>query len=885
MNWRRFFRREAEDAEQRRELELYLEITAEEYAAQGMARDEARRAARRKLGNLTRIREEVYEMNTATFVEGTLREVRHAARMLRRNPAFSLTAILTLALGIGATTAMFSVVNGVVIKPLPYPDSDEVVTVGVSAVFGNGRTPNFPLAPQLFTDYTDNSRSFEALGLYSGGEATVTGVGEADHVSTLPVTQGFLPTFHVPPALGRWFSPADHRPEAPDSVILMAGYWQRRFGGDPEIIGRTITINSSQHQIIGVMPEGFFEDFDVDLILPLRWDFSQPPPGYCCQGVARLKPGATIEQANADVSRLLDLWKLRENRAALEDLQLGPAVRPLKDDIVGDIGNVLWVLLGSIGILLLIACANVANLLLVRAEGRGQELAVRTTLGAGWGHITRALIVESLTLSLAGGLIGVGLAYAGLRILVASGPANLPRLSELTIDGPVFAFAMATSLLSGLLFGLIPAVKTLRKDRAGGLQGFLGGASRWASAGRSQQRSQNVLVVVQVAFALVLSVSSGLMIRTFQNLRGIQPGFTSPETLQSVRIALSSTAVENESVTRVQQNLLDRLAAIPGVESAAFVDSLPMEQLRQNAIVAAEGNEYGASGIPPTRTIRFVSPGALETFGTPLLYGRDFTWEELYNQRNVAMVSEGFARDEWGTVEGAIGKRVLVGTSQSWQEVIGVVADVYDSGVDQEPPHVIYWPSRLQDYVAGTYLPRSVNFVMRSDRTGTEGFLREIREAVGEVMPDVPVFQVRTLREVYDQSMARTSFSLVLLGIAGAMALLLGVVGIYGVLAYAVVQRRREVGIRLALGAEPRAVKKMFVSRGMILAGVGVMLGMAAAASMTRLMSALLFGVTPVDAATFAAAAGVLVVAALAASYLPARRAAAVDPVETLRAE
>jgi predicted permease len=381
----------------------------------------------------------------------------------------------------------------------------------------------------------------------------------------------------------------------------------------------------------------------------------------------------------------------------------------------------------------------------------------------------------------------------------------------------------------------------------------------------------------------VLLIGSGLMIRTFQNLLNVQPGFTDAATIQAARISVSAVDVpEPERVTRMQQDLLDRLAAIPGVTSAAYVDALPMGRASMNAIVAAEGTDYGPKGIPPTRTIRFVSPGALRTLGTPLIVGRDFTWEEIHNQRNVAMVSESFARGEWSTVEGAIGKRVLVGTSQTWQEVIGVVADVYDNGADRPAPLTIYWPARLQDFVAGPLLLRSVNFVMRSDRTGTEAFARDVRQAVAGVMPGLPVFQIRTLREVYDQSMAATSFSLILLGVAGAMALLLGLVGIYGVLAYAVMQRQREVGIRIALGARPGDVKGMFVYRGMILSGIGIAIGAAVAAGITRWMSSLLFGVTPVDAVTFAAAGTVLALAALVASYLPAHRAAAVDPVETL---
>jgi predicted permease len=816
-------------------------------------------------------------------------DLRYAARTLGKQPGFTLAACLTLALGIGATTAMFSVVNGVVIKPLPYPESENVVTVGVSAVFGSERTPDFPLAPRMFASYAENGRSFSEFGLFGGGEATVTGFGSPERTDMLQVTRGILTALGVQPALGRWFSPDDHRPGTQDTVILSGGYWQRRFGGDPNVIGRVMTIDSRPRTVIGVMPASFsVRELPADLILPWRFDpvLLDPgllPPGFCCRGIARLKPGATLAGANSDVARMVDAWKRVENRPQLEDLQLGPAVRPLKDDVVGDVGQVLWVLLASISVLLVIACANVANLLLVRAEGRGQELAVRTALGAGWRHVARLLMVESLTLALLGGLIGLGVAYGGVRLLLALAPANLPRLNEITIDTGVLGFAVATSIGSGLLFGLIPIARIVRSKSPVSFAESFRGSARSSSAGRSQHRSQNVLVVVQVALALVLLIGSGLMIRTFQNLRNVHPGFTDPDTVQSVRISVPTVDVpEPERVTRVQREILERLAAISGVRSAAIVDSLPTERASLNAIVAAEGKEYGSKGIPPTRTIKLISPGALKTLGIPLLVGRDFTWEELHNQRNVAMVSESFARGEWSTVEGAIGKRVLVGTSQTWQEVIAVVADVYDNGADRPAPLTVYWPARLQDFVAGPLLRRSLHFLMRSDRTGSEGFVQDIRQGVAELMPGLPVFEIRTLSEVYDQSMAPTSFSLVLLAIAGAMALSLGIVGIYGVLAYAVTQRQREVGIRLALGAQPGAVKGLFVYRGMMLSAIGITIGAAAAAGITRWMSSLLFGVTPVDAATFATAASVLVIAALAASYLPARRAAAIDPVETL---
>ncbi|MBV8845066.1 MAG: ABC transporter permease [Bryobacterales bacterium] len=826
-------------------------------------------------------------MNTATFVEGTFQDLRNAARMLRLNPAFSITAILTLALGIGATTAMFSVVNGVVIKPLPYPDSDALVTVTHSAVFGNVRGRDFPFSPQMLAVYLANNQTFQQFGMWRPDFAAITGLGDPERAIAFLVTQGFLPALGVQPALGRWFSPADDQPGAPETMILSDGYWHRRFGGDPRVIGRIITVDSRLRQVIGVMPARFIipiPGLAPDLILPLQINLAQPPGDFNYRALARLKPGVTAPQANADVGRMLPIYLGRYAGHRMDALHLLPAVRAFKEDVVGDVGQVLWVLLGSISILLLIACANVANLLLVRAQDRGQELAVRAALGASWGHIARSLIVESLMLSLLGALISVGLTYGGLQVLVARGPAYLPRLTEITIDSSVLAFTLAISVVSGLLFGLIPIVKVMGPKSAWTLAGFVRGGGRWASGGKSQHRSQDALVVVQVALALVLLVSSGLMIRTFQNLRRVDPGFAHPEEIQTVRPVMPPGLIAHpDRLVRTEAQILERLAAIPGVTSAAYTNSLPMDR-GIAVIVYPESKTYAAGELPPTRTVKMISPGLFRTLQTRVIAGRDVDWAELYNERNVVLVSESFARETWDTVAGAIGKRIKLGTTGSWQEVIGVVGDIRDNGADQKAPPIVYCPAREQQMI-GPVSPVSVAFTLRSNRTGTEGFLSDIRKAVAAVDPNLPLASINTVAALYEISMERTSFSLVLLGIAGGLALLLGIVGIYGVLAYAVMQRQREVGIRLALGAQPGTVKGMFVYRGMILSGIGIALGMAVAAGLTRLMSSLLFGVRPVDAATFAAAAGVLVVAALAASYIPARRAAAVDPVDTLRGQ
>ncbi len=786
-----------------------------------------------------------------------------------------------------SVSTFFSVVNGVVIKPLPYPESQEIMTVTHSAVFGNVRGRDFPFSPQMFAVYSMNNQTFQEFAMWRFNQSAITGLGDPETAVSLVATQGLLPTLGVQPELGRGFSQADGQPGAPETVILGNGYWHRRFGGDPGVIGRVMTIDSKPRAVIGVMPARFTffgGTVPIDLMLPLQINLAQPPGDFNYRAIARLKKGATVEQANADIGRMLPIFLERYAGHRMDALHLQPAVRSVKEDFVGDVGRVLWVLLGSISILLLIACANVANLLLVRAEGRGQELAVRTALGAGWGHIARALMVESLTLGLLGGMIGLGLAYGGLQLLVAYGPPSLPRLNEINIDPTVLVFTVVMSIASGLLFGLVPIMKVVGRKSAWSLSEFVRGGGRWASGGKSQHRSQDALVVLQVALALVLLVSSGLMIRTFQNMRNVDPGFTHPETIQTIRPVLPlAVTMDPERLMRVQAQILEGLAAIPGVTSAAYVDNLPMDR-GGSVIVFAQDKTYPEGELPPVRPYKMISPGVFRTFETRLIAGRDVDWPELYNERNVALVSESFARETWNTVEGALGKHIKLGTTGGWQEVIGVVADVHDAGPDQKPPATIYWPARLHEMI-GPQWPVSVAFTLRSNRTNTEGFLREIRQAVSVVDPSLPFASVTTVAAVYEISMARTSFSLVLLGIAGGMALLLGIVGIYGVLAYAVMQRQREVGIRLALGAEPRTVKGMFVYRGMILSGVGIVLGAAAAAGVTRWMSSLLFGVTPVDAVTYAAAAGVLVLAALAASYIPARRAAAVDPVETLRGQ
>jgi predicted permease len=562
-----------------------------------------------------------------------------------------------------------------------------------------------------------------------------------------------------------------------------------------------------------------------------------------------------------------------------------PSLRPLKQDVVGDVGRTLWVLMGTITIVLLMACANVANLLLVRAAARQPEFAIRVALGARWTRVARQLLVESVTLAVLGGAVGVGLAYGGLRVLLAIGPSDLPRLGEVSLDPVVLGFALTISLMSGLLFGLIPILKYARPR----LADALAGGGRGAGLTRERQRSQQGLVTAQVALALVLLVSAGLMIRSFQALRRVDPGFTAPQRVQTFSISIPETMVaEPERVTRMQQEVLNEIAGIPGVASAAFTTRLPMGSDRSSTALAVEGKADDGR-TPPNRQVKVVSPGMFQTLATPLIAGRDFTWTDLFDMREVAIVSENLAREVWGSPEAALGKRVreYYAPKSQWREIVGVAGDVYDDGADQEPPATIYWPAQpLEDLLSMSgYQSRRVSVAIRTERAGTESLLSQVRDAVWSVSPNLPLAQVRTLDEVYDQSMARTSFTLVMLAIAGAMALLLGVSGLYGVIAYAVSQRRREIGIRLALGAQAHEISGLFVRRGLILGGTGLAIGLGGALGFTQLMESLLFGISPLDPVTFTAMPIVLAAAAVLASYLPARRAAGVDPVETLRAE
>ena len=821
-----------------------------------------------------------------------LDQLKQILRRLARAPLFTAITLLTLAIGIGANTVVFSVVESVILKPLAYPHPDQLIGVWSTAPGVN--IPQLNMAPSMYFIYREQNTTLQDIGVYQGDAFSVTGTAQPEHIPGLDVTDGLLPLLGVQPALGRIFTRQDDQPNAPKTVLLTYGYWQRRFGGNKSVIGTNLTLDGTAHEIIGVLPQNFrFLDWnELELIVPMQFDRSKTKLGnFSYNGIARLKPGVTLQQANTDLARLIPI-SIRTfpppdgfSLALFEKAHFLPDVHSLKKDVIGDVGNVLWVLMGSIALVLLVACANVANLLLVRVEGRRQELAVRTALGASRSTITSGLLLESLTLACAGSLIGLALAYGALRILIAEAPTGLPRLQEIGIDLPVLLFTLGLALFVSFVIGMIPVIKYSGLNASTGLRE----GGRALSQSRERHRARKILVVVQVALALVLLICSGLMIRTFQALAHVAPGFTAPASLDSFRIYIPETQIPDTDkvrVLRTEQAIADKIAAIPGVSSVAMTTSVPLSGNRSMDPVFAADRVYKEGELPPVRRFKFISPGTFSTMGTPLVAGRDMTWDEEFQKQPVAIISESFAREYWGSPANAIGKRIRVGNMDDWRLVIGVAANVYDDGVNQEPSSTVYWPLFQNNFeVDKEMIRRGVSFVLRSPRAGSSSFRKEVQEAVWSVDRDLPLSEQFTLDNLYTKSMARTSFTLVMLCVAGSMALLLGIIGIYGVIAYAVSQRTREIGIRMALGAQREMLTSMFVRQGLVLAAIGIVAGVVVAFASMRLMASLLYHVSPMDPWTYGLATASILLVAWIACYLPSRRAAVVNPVNALRSE
>jgi predicted permease len=815
--------------------------------------------------------------------------VRRLAHALRRSPLFTIVAIVTLAVGIGANTAIFSVVHAVLLTPLPFDDSSRLVSLWHTAPGLN--IPRLNQGPATFLTYREENRVFEQVGLWDNAAMSVTGHGEPEKVEVLLVSDSALPTLRVQPLLGRRFTAEDDSASSPERVMLTYGYWQRKFGGSRTVVGQLLTIEGKANEIIGVLPPDFrFLNRKPALLVPFRFNRAELFVGnFSYQAVARLKPGVTIEQASADVARMLpmvlDRFPLPPGftRKMFEEIRMGPLVTPFADDLVGDVRPMLWVLVGTVAMVLLIACANVANLFLVRAEGRQQELAIRSALGAGRARLARELLSESVVLGLLGGVVGLGLAAGGIRLLVAAGPRDLPRLDEIGIDPVVLLFTLGVSLGAGALFGLIPVLRFSAPRLASGLKE----GGRTSSDGRERHRARSALVIAEVALAVVLLIGSGLMMRTFQAMRHVEPGFTNPEEVLTLRVSIPEALVkEDDASARMHERISQRISEVPGVAAVGVSTAITMDGHDSNDPIFVEERPSAPGRIPPIRRFKFVGAAYTETMGNRLVAGRTITWADSFTLAKVAVVTENFAREYFATPSAALGKRIRQGPDTPWREIVGVVADERDDGMGRPAPAVVYWPLLMQDFwEKGLTTRRTVAYAIRSARMGSPTFLKEVQQAVWSVNPSLPLAEVRSLEELRAESMAQTSFTLVMLAIAAGVALLIGVVGIYGVIAYIAAQRTREIGIRVALGARVSDVSGLFVRHGLVLTAAGLVLGLAGASGLTRLMSTLLFGVGAIDPLTYATAAIGLGGVAMLASYLPARRAARVDPVVALRGE
>jgi predicted permease len=889
MGIRNLLRRKQADEEIADEIDCFFSEAKADLQVRGLTAVEAARAARLALGSRTALREEVRSYGWESSLEGIFKDLRYSLRRLRKTPGFTLVSIGTLALGVGATSAIFSVINGVLLKPLPYRHPEQLVAVWMTAQ--HLKLADLNMAPSVYLTMCDQQRAFQANSMFAIGNTTVSGKMHPEEVQALFATYELLPILGVVPQLGRSFSAEDNDADGERTVMLSDAYWRSHFGADREVLGHRITVEGNRATVIGILPPSFqFMDQKAELLLPLRLKRSAVTLGnFSYMDVARIKPGITLAQASTDLARTLRVVDQHfppppgYTAKMFEDAHIVPNLRPLKSDLIGDIGNTLWLLMSTVGMVLLIACANVANLQLVRTDARQQELAVRVALGASTKRIARELLFESVLLGIMAGALGLGLCWAALRLLLTSDLVHLPRSGNIKIDVWVLFFTFAVSVGFSVSFGLIPILRYVRP----GIHNALRSGGRSSSHSKQRQQVRALLVVVQVALALILLITSGLMIRTFRNLHHVEPGFIKPKEIQTIRIGIPDEKVKDpERVIHIEQAMLGKVAAMNGVASVSIISSPPMGGEESTDPVYAADKTYRKGTIAALRRFKFVAPGYFLTVGQRLIAGRDLTWTDIYNGGAVAILSENTAREIWGTPEAAVGKRVRTRDSDDWREVIGVVANEYADGVDKQPPTMVYWPLLARNFDGNPIsVARFVSLVIRTPRAGSLSLQKESQHALWSIFSDLPLAKAETLDTLYERSLARTSFTLLLLAIAGGMALVLGLVGIYGVVAYTISLQVREIGIRLALGAPVARVTSAFVRKGFVLAAVGCACGLAAAFALTPLMKSLLFSVSPSDPITYFAMSASLIGTAALASYFPALKAAKVDPIETLRAD
>lgn len=798
-------------------------------------------------------------------------DFRYGVRLLLKHRGFSAVAVLALALGIGANTAIFSVINSVLLKPLPYKEPERLVELRET---NPPKHPDVPVSAASFLDWQSQNTVFEQVAAYRSTSYNLIGDGEPERIRAARISAGTFTLLGINPLVGRDFLPEEDQPERARVVAISHGLWQRRFGSDPNLVGQTINLSGNIYTVVAIMPATFgFPERTIELWTPMAIEpFERGQYGAHNNGViGRLKPGISIEQAQTEISTIAR--RIAEDHAETNAGWEAKAI-PMLDYTVGNIKLTLLVLLGAVAFVLLIACANVANLLLARAASRQKEIAIRTAMGAGRWRIVRQLLTESVLLALAGGAVGLLLAMWGINALLALAPADLPRVKDVAIDSGALAFTLAVTILTGITFGLAPALQASKPDlneilKESGGRGSTGGIHR--------QRVRNMLVVAEVALALVLLVGGGLMIRSFLRLQRVNPGFN-PDNAMMVKLVLpKSRYPEDGQQTAFLNQLVENVSALPRVQSVGATISMPFVDNYTLGFAIQGRPAVHDSDLPVTKYYA-VSPDYFKTMGIPLLKGRVFTDRDVAGAPRVAIINETMAR-RYFPDEDPIGKRIHVtnGPEQLFREIVGIVGDVKHNGLDQETPPQTYM-SFAQEPGTG------ITLVLRSD-ANPASLSAAIRTEVSRIDKDQPISAIKPLTEIVADSVAQQRFSMLLLGVFAAVALILAAVGLYGVMSYSVTQRTHEIGVRMALGAGSGDVLKLVVGQGMVLASVGIGIGLTAAFALTRLMESLLFGVTSTDPITFGAISLMLAGVAFVASYIPARRAMKVDPMIALRYE
>jgi putative ABC transport system permease protein len=867
VRWRRLQRDLAE------EMRLHVELRAEEERARGLTPEAARRAAQRSFGNATLVREASTDAWGWSWLLALFHDTRFALRTMRRSPGFTAVAVLALALGIGANTAIYSVVNAVLLRSLPYADEDRLVVV----LHGG----QHPVAPANFLDWREQSRAFERMGAAQYWTANLLGEASSEQITALQITSDIMPLLGVQPLHGRLFTPGEDVPGNDRSVILGHALWQRRFSADPGVVGRTLNLSGVPFTVVGVMPEGFrFAPFwaRAEMWVPLAFspEVIDSRTASSLRLFARLRPGVSLDAARADIAAITGRLE-REFPGTNRDV----TVVPLKEKVVGPIRPQLVVLLCAVAFVLFIACANLAHLLLARAAARQRENAVRSALGASRSRLIRQSLTESLLFAVLGGGAGLLLALWGVPVLVALQPGDIPRLDEVGVDGHALLFMAAVSLVAGLAVGVVPAVVSSRVDLAPSLKD----GGRGASDGADRTRLRGLLVVSQVALTLVLLVGAGLMLRTFAALRAIDPGFD-PDSVVTMTVSpAGSPEAAPQRRAGFFQELVQRVEALPGVASVSAINHLPLAGDTWHLPYAVAGRPDPPPGDEPRAVYRVVLPGYFATMRIPLVRGRDISARDTLDSPDVVVINERLATTQWPG-EDPIGKRIQVATAESVLTVVGVVKDTRQEEWSAPPEDEVYLPFLQSETYLGT-MPESRLYLTLVVRTTVDpaATVPAIERAVRSHRAQITLSEIQTMRRVVDEANARPRFYLVLLAAFAGLALTLAFIGIYGVMSYSVSQRTHEIGIRMALGARRADVLRLVLRRTLAMTAAGIAIGLAASLALVDLMASLVYGVSPVDAPTFAAVAGLLGAVAFAATYIPARRATRVSPMVSLRSE